>query len=276
MVELTINFGVYGIVHEDENTELIGSLDSHPTSGKVMYHETLAERLDRKGYTLEEMEKANLDFMMTVGGDGTILRLLQSGDFNILGINTGRVGFLTSVELAELDRALELVNTDRYFIDERIKVKPMLNGKQRDECTNEIVVHTDRVAKIRGFEIYQGEKLVDRFRADGLIVSTPTGSTCYSMSAGGPIVDPNVDAFIVVPISPYKLATKPYVVPIDQEIRVKLTEKGKTCLMVLDGQEEFKVSSEDDIRFVKGEDKAKFIRFEKDFYKNIRKKLVWK
>lgn len=273
---MTMNFGVYGMVHEEDTTEIIGSLDSHPTAGKIMYHETLAKKLDRKGYTLEEMERADLDFMMTIGGDGTILRLLQRGNFKVLGVNTGRVGFLTSVEFAEMDRALELIDTDRYFIDERIKVKPILNGVEKDECTNEIVVHTDKVAKIRAFEIYQGEKLIDRFRADGLIVSTPTGSTCYSMSAGGPIVDPNVDAFVVVPISPYKLATKPYVVPIDQEIRVVLTEKGKTCLMVLDGQEEFNVNNEDDLRFVKGDGKARFIRFEKDFYKNIRKKLVWK
>lgn len=271
-----LKFGVYGVVHSEEDRKILDSLDSHPLAGKVMYHEKLADELDREGYSLEELEEADIDFMMTVGGDGTILHLLQRADFKVLGINTGRVGFLTAVEVQELDKALEKVDSGDYNIDERLKHKVVLNGKTIGECTNELVVHTDKVAKIRSFKVtYEGSE-VDRFRADGLIVATPTGSTCYSMSAGGPIVDPRVEAFVIVPISPYKLATKPYVVPVEDDIEVCLTEEDKPCLMVLDGQREITMDHRDELLIRKGDNKARFISFENDFYKRIRKKLVWK
>ncbi len=273
---MTLEFGLYGTDDSEEVSDVIGKLDSHPLVNKVMYHEHIAEKLGKEGHTLKEIKNAGMDFMMTVGGDGTILRLLQQGDFKIIGINTGRVGFLTAVELSELDEALSKMEKGDYHIDERIKLKTVLNGDEIGESTNEVVIHTDRVAKIRAFEVYLNDSLVDRFRADGVIISTPTGSTCYSMSAGGPIIDPRVQAFVVVPISPYKLATKPYIVPTDSEIRIKLIEEGKSCLMVPDGQKEHVVDDKDDIRMGLGDTTAKFVRFEHDFYSRIRKKLVWR
>lgn len=273
---MNYDYGVYGSGHTKQVLEIIRSLDSHPSVGRVIYHEDLSKDMGVKGYTTEEMQEEELDFMITIGGDGTILKLLQEGDFNILGINTGRVGFLTAVEFAQLDKALLNMEQEDFFIDERVRLKVELNGEDVGVCTNEAVVHTDRVAKIRSFEIFHGDKLVDRFRADGVIVATPTGSTCYSMSAGGPIVDPCLDAFLLVPLSPYKLATKPYLVPTDDDIRISLMEKGKNCMMVLDGQKDFMVNDKDDIVFKKADVAAKFVRFEDDFYKRIRKKLVWK
>lgn len=271
-----LKFGVYGSVHSEEERKVLDSLDKHPRVQKIMYHKGLAEEFDREGYSLEELESADIDFMMTIGGDGTILHLLQRGDFKVLGINTGRVGFLTAVEMQELDDALKFVDEGDYFIDERLKHKVILNGEVIGECTNEVVVHTDKVAKIRSFKVSYGDAEIDRFRADGVIVATPTGSTCYSMSAGGPIVDPKVDAFVIVPISPYKLATKPYVVPIEEDIRVNLIEEDKPCLMVLDGQIEITVNQEDELIIRKSDNKARFISFKNDFYNRIRKKLVWK
>lgn len=273
---MTLNFGVYGKLRSDENKEIVNSLDTHPSVDAVFYHSTMAEQLDRKGYSLDEIEEKDLDFIMTIGGDGTILRLLQKTHMNVLGINTGRVGFLTSAEIHELDKALNMVDNDEYFIDERIKLKVIINGEVKAECTNEAVVHTDQVAKMRSFVIKFENNEIDRFRADGLIVSTPTGSTCYSMSAGGPIIDPRVDAFVIVPISPYKLATKPYVVPVDKKIQAELTEEDKTCQLVLDGQRELTIGHDDKLEFTLAENKARFISFEKDFYSRIRKKLVWK
>ncbi len=273
---MTLKFGLYGTDDSPEVLDVIGKLESHPLVETVMYHEHIAGKLGKDSHTLEEIKEADMDFMMTVGGDGTILRLLQEGDFKILGINTGRVGFLTAVDLPELDDVLSRMARGNYHIDERIKLKTLLNGKEIKESTNEVVIHTDRVAKIRAFEVYFNDSLIDRFRADGVIVSTPTGSTCYSMSAGGPIIDPSVQAFVIVPISPYKLATKPYIVPTDSEIRIKLIERGKSCLMVPDGQKEHNIDDKDDIRMKLGDTTAKFVRFEHDFYSRIRKKLVWR
>ncbi len=268
--------GIYGTSLTQKAEKALTNLDKHPFVSQAWYHKTIAKKLDKEEHSIDDLCSAELDFIMVVGGDGTILRLLQNFDGRVLGVNTGRIGFLTSVDLKNLEDALQGYNDGDYFLDERIKLKTILNGEEIVECTNEAVVHTDRVAKIREFEVYQGKKRVDRFRADGVIISTPTGSTCYSMSSGGPILHPDVDAFVVVPISPFKLATTPYVVPVDEEIKVVLTEKDKQCILVLDGQKEIKVKPEDDIRFRLGDTKAKFIVFDKDFYSRVRKKLVWR
>ncbi|MFO7793137.1 MAG: NAD(+)/NADH kinase [Candidatus Saliniplasma sp.] len=273
---MTLDFGVYGKLKGEMNKEVIESLPDHPTAGDVFYYETLGDQVGKEGYTMSELNEKDLDFILTVGGDGTILRLLQETDKNVLGINTGKVGFLTAMEIARIDEALRKVNRGDYFVDERIKLKVMVNGEFKGECTNEAVIHTESIAKMRHFEVFQEDVEIDSFRADGLIVSTPTGSTCYSMSAGGPIVDPTVDAFVVVPISPYKLAVKPFVVPVDKDIGVSVNGKGKSSILVLDGQKKFQVSSEDELTFNLADRKAKFISFEKDFYNKIKKKLVWR
>jgi len=273
---MTLNFGVYGRLKGEANKDVIDSLPDHPTAGDVFYHDMLAEQLGKDGHDMSELNDKDLDFILAVGGDGTILRLLQETDKNVLGINTGRVGFLTAMEIGRIDEALKKVNRGDYFVDERIKLKVIINGELKGECTNEAVIHTESIAKMRHFEVFQEDKEIDSFRADGLIVSTPTGSTCYAMSAGGPIIDPTVDAFVIVPISPYKLAVKPFVVPVDKDICVKVDDKGKSSLMVLDGQKKFKISSKDEISFNLADKNAKFISFEKDFYDRIKKKLVWR
>ncbi|MFW5898488.1 MAG: NAD(+)/NADH kinase [Candidatus Saliniplasma sp.] len=273
---MTLDFGVYGKLKSESNKDVIDSLPDHPTAGEVFYHDTLADQLGKDGNTISDLNNMELDFILAVGGDGTILRLLQESNKKVLGINTGRVGFLTAMEIGRIDEALKRVNRGDYFVDARIKLQVLLDGEFKGECTNEAVIHTESIAKMRHFEVFQEDNEVDSFRADGLIVSTPTGSTCYSMSAGGPIVDPTVDAFVVVPISPYKLAVKPFVVPVDKDIKVKVNEKDKESLLVLDGQKKFKVSSESKLTFNLADHKAKFISFEKDFYNRIKKKLVWR
>ncbi|MFO8109795.1 MAG: NAD(+)/NADH kinase [Thermoplasmata archaeon] len=271
---MSIRVGVYGTRFNEKIKKILNKLEENPLIDTLMFHKIAAEMLGKTPYSFAEISSAELDFVMAFGGDGTILRLLQNTDKKILGVNTGRLGFLTSIDVEKVEYALRNYADGDYLLDERIKIKAILNGEEIIECTNEAVVHTDKVAKIREFVVYQGESRVERFRADGVIVSTPTGSTCYSMSSGGPILHPSVDAFVLVPISPFKLSTKPYVVPVNQDIRVILTEKDKSCLLVLDGQREIQVDHKDDIRFALGDTLAKFIVFDKDFYARVAKKLV--
>ena len=271
-----IDIALFGSVVEEKYLSVLKDLEDHPEVGNVYYHKNLADELGKESYDIDEFLSKDFDFIMSVGGDGTILKLLQKTDEPILGVNTGTVGFLTSVEISDLDDALHKIYEGDYYIDERIKLDVILNGEKVGECSNEAVVHTDKIAKIRGFEVWHGDQKVDKFRSDGLIISTPTGSTCYAMSAGGPIVNPYVEAFVIVPISPYELATKPYVVPVDKDIKVNLTEEDKSGLMVLDGQKEFLVDEQDDLVFKLSNNKAKFISFENDFYERIKKKLVFK
>ncbi|MBS3816952.1 MAG: NAD(+)/NADH kinase [Candidatus Thermoplasmatota archaeon] len=270
---MSLKFAVYGLLQE-EYSEKISSLRSHPDVEEVYYETAMAEGISEEGYTLEELLKKDLDFIMTIGGDGTLLKLMQSSDVPALGVNTGTVGFLTSIEISEIDEALEKIERGDYFVDERFKLEVDLNGEKVGECTNEVVIHSDKIAKLREIETYYGENKIERFRADGLIVSTPTGSTCYAMSAGGPIVNPDLDVFVVVPISPFDIATKPHVVPTEKPMKVRLGEEEKACMVVLDGQEDFYIDHNDELEIHPSETRAKFIRFEDNFYDKIKEKLV--
>ncbi|MFW6064522.1 MAG: NAD(+)/NADH kinase [Candidatus Natronoplasma sp.] len=270
---MSLRFGVYGLVDE-EVIEEIKPLQDHEVVEKVYFENPLAERLAVKSYSLDEMIEEGIDFVMSVGGDGTLLRLLQIIDIPALGVNTGTVGFLTSTEISDVKRALEKIDQGEYFVDKRMKLDVLLNGKKESGCVNEMVVHSDKIAKLREIELIYGDKLIDRFRADGLIISTPTGSTSYGLSSGGPIVNPELDVFISVPIASFDLDAKPHVLPSNTSVEIRLTEEEKTCLMVMDGQKECIVGKDDTIEVKKSDNRAKFIRFEDDFYEKVKKKLV--
>ncbi len=270
---MSLKFAVYGLLPE-EYAEKIDSLGSHPAVDEIYFENAMAEDLEVDGYSLDEILEKDIDFIMTIGGDGTLLRLMQHTDTPALGVNTGTVGFLTSIEISEIDEALEKIDKDDYFIDERFKLEVRLNGEKMGECTNEAVIHSDKIAKLREIESYYGENKIESFRADGLIISTPTGSTCYSMSVGGPIVNPDLQVFVVVPISPFDIATKPHIVPTEKPMKVHLEEEKKSCLVVLDGQKDFVLSPDDELEVWPSKTKARFIRFEENFYDKIKEKLV--
>ena len=134
-------------------------------------------------------------------------------------------------------------------------------------------MHTDSVAKIRHYKVYVDDVLACELRADGIIVSTPTGSTCYAMSLGAPYMDPNVEALIVVPMAAYKFSSRPFIVPSTSKVTVEnVMDKG--CLLVLDGQGEYEIAGGTKVDFMLSEKKARFIRFKTDFYSRVREKLV--
>lgn len=236
---------------------------------EVSLESDLARSLDRKGQPLAHMPA---DVVLAIGGDGTILRALQLSDAKVLGINSGSLGFLAEVNAGEADAYLERVVRGDYKVEERMRLKVTVDGQRMFDCTNEAVVHTAQIAKIRHFEIRLDDELVERVRADGLIVATPTGSTSYSMSAGGPIVDPRLDAIIATAIAPFKPASRPHVFPAHGQVHVKLM-KPKECLLVMDGQHESTLKGTEDVVLTGSERRAKFITFRDDFYRRIEEKL---
>ena len=236
---------------------------------EVILESDLARALGRKGMPLAHMKT---DVVLAIGGDGTILRALQLSDAKVLGINSGSLGFLAEVNAEEMDAYLEKTVRGEYKIDERMRLKVTVDDQRLFDCTNEAVVHTAQIAKIRHFEIRLDEEIVERVRADGVIVATPTGSTSYSMSAGGPIVDPHVDAIIVTAIAPFKPASRPHVFPADGLVHVRLM-KPKECLLVMDGQHESSLKGSEDIVLTASERRAKLIQFRNDFYRRIEEKL---
>jgi NAD+ kinase len=235
----------------------------------VFLESDLARAVGRKGMPLAHMK---VDVMLAIGGDGTILRALQLSDAKVLGINSGSLGFLAEVNAEEATAYLERTIRGEHTVEERMRLKVTVNGQRMFDCTNEAVIHTAQIAKIRPFEIRLGEELVERVRADGIIVATPTGSTSYSMSAGGPIVDPRVDAIIVTAIAPFKPGSRPHVFPAQGQVHVRLT-KPKECLLVMDGQHESSLKGTEDVVLTASERRAKFIRFRSDFYRRVEEKL---
>jgi len=217
-------------------------------------------------------KEIDTDIIITVGGDGTILKTLEYLDGKVFGINEGRLGYLTEVEPEEAIEGLERVLNDDYHIEKRRKLQVSLNGERLYDALNEAVIHTSVIAKMQQFDVRVDGQVLDTFRADGMIVATPTGSTGYSMSAGGPLMDPRVNGFIIVPIAPFKLSARALVMSNECEVEVKLLEP-KPSVMVLDGQYEKPVSDGDRITFTASERVAKFIRFRPSHYDIIRKHL---
>ncbi len=231
----------------------------------------VAEALRMKGGV--QLKKMDVDIMITVGGDGTILRTLQANDAPVMGVNAGVLGFLTEVQAGEAKRAIDRLKAGKYYIDERVKLKTTLNGKRLADATNETVIHTAHIAKMRDFAISIDGTRATEVRADGIIVATPTGSTSYAMSVGSSIIDPRVEAFVIAPIAPFRLAARPLVVSAKSKIAVTIREP-KECIMVIDGQCEFTIRGDEKLLFTASEKRAKFVSFKSDFYKNLEEKLI--
>ena len=236
----------------------------------VVLEERLARSLREEGVPLSEMK---VDVLVTVGGDGTVLKALQEAQGRIFAINAGVLGFLTEVPVEEAVSGLKRILDGKYLVEKRLRLRTTLCGKRLYDSTNEAVVHTSTPSKMRHYRIFLSGQLVDDVRADGIIIATPTGSTCYAMSAGGPILDPAVRAFVIVPLAPFKMSARAVVVPSHRKISVSLMDD-KPSKLVLDGQFEETVGPGTSIEFSASERPAEFIRFSSDFYAHIRRKLL--
>lgn len=205
---------------------------------QILVDEDLASKIGRPPSTVQEMERVKVDFIVSIGGDGTILRTIHkmADPAPILGINMGTLGFLVDVVPADAAETIKRLLSG-FVVDERSRLKLLINGVCMPQATNEIAFITASPAKMIEFEILVDGSLMEDFRADGVIIATATGSTAYAMSAGGPIVDPRVDAIVLVPMAPFKLSSRPWVMPGNSVIEVRLKLPEKEALVVVDGQE---------------------------------------
>lgn len=236
---------------------------------EVLLETEIAKDLGRTGVPLAHM---NPEIILAIGGDGTILRALQLSQGEILGINSGSLGFLAEVYANEVETFLGRIVRKDYKVEERQRLKVTVDGQRLFDCLNEAVVHTAQVAKIRHFEVYLDDALVSRVRADAMILATPTGSTSYSMSVGGPIVDPRVSGIIMTAIAPFKPSCRPHVFPASSQVRVRLV-KPKECLLVMDGQRETHLKGTEEVAVTASDRPARFIRFRDDFYQRFEEKV---
>lgn len=242
---------------------------------EILLDSNLASKINKYQNFASNLEDMDVDMVVAVGGDGTVLRtqgIINKKKIPLFGINMGAVGFLTEIDPEETLTALEQVLKGKYFVEKRTQLQ-VWHNKELHKALNEVVLMTQKPAKMLHIEISVDDEVVEELRADGLIVATPSGSTAYSMSAGGPIVDPRVGAFIIVPICPFKLGARPTVVPNDSVIKVKFLREGKKAVAVIDGQFEEEINYMDEIIFKKAEEYAYFVRLTKNFYRRVREKL---
>lgn len=243
---------------------------------EILVDKSVVEHLNKYQDIAISLEEMDADMIIAVGGDGTILRtqsFISSKQIPLFGINMGTVGFLTEIDPELVFKSLEQILAGKYEVEKRTQLQ-IKHNKKLHTALNEVVIMTRKPAKMLHIEISVDDEVAEELRADGLIVATPSGSTAYAMSAGGPIVDPRVAAFVIVPICPFKLGSRPIVVPGDSVIKVKLLREGKKAMAVIDGQSEEEINFMDEIVFRKSDYNACFIRLSKDFYRKVREKLV--
>jgi NAD+ kinase len=250
----------------------------------VVYDQETASSLAEpsEGRSREQVAAAS-ELLLVLGGDGTLLaaaRVAAARGIPILPINMGSLGFLTSFMLEELYPALEDILAGRLTISERVMLHAELQrgGKILDKQTvlNEVVINKGALARMIELELSIDQDFVCRYRADGLIVASPTGSTAYSLSAGGPIVHPSVESFLITPICPHTLSDRPVVVGDTSIIEVKLSAGTESVFLTLDGQKGIPLQATDRVRISRAQQLLKLIQTpNKSYFQILRNKLKW-
>lgn len=274
------------VVIEKELAQKLNELRQNPDLKNIIKdiqaeHPEIAEFIEDIDFNIdydkisENLFDFECDMAVILGGDGTLLRAQSrlKPEIAIFGVNMGTVGFLTEIEAKYAFVALDEILSGDYYKEKRTRLT-VTHQNNEFHAMNEVVVMTDKPAKMLQFEIQVDGEIIEDVRADGIIVSTPSGSTAYAMSAGGPIVDPKVGGFIIIPICPYKLDARPFVVSDESEISIKLLKKGKSAVFVMDGQISEEAGYAEEIKFRKYEKPAYFIRTStKYFYEKVNDKL---
>ncbi len=221
--------------------------------------------------------------VVVLGGDGTMLsaaRLVCERGIPILGVNLGGLGFITEVQRTEIRGAIDRILSGNFTLEERLMLAAHVHrhGEKIAEYTalNDVVINKGALARIIDLETFIDTTYVTTFRADGLIVSTPTGSTAYCLSAGGPILYPTMDCIVLSPICPHTLTNRPIVLPDDVSIEVTLKSPSEDVFLTMDGQVGFSLRQNDAVVVRKSLFKAKLlIPYERDFFRVLRTKLMW-
>ena len=251
---------------------------------KVFLDSETAAALNVQGYKREAIPKF-VDMIIVLGGDGTLLsvaRLVANGrsDVPIFGVNLGSLGFMAELSLDELYRNLEKSISGRLVTEERMMLEASVvrEGKRiaRYRVLNDAVINKGALARMMELKVSVNDGHLTTLRADGLILATPTGSTAYSLSAGGPIIHPTIHCFVVTPICPHTLSNRPIALPDDVVVKVRLTSLSEDVSLTLDGQIGFPLEPDDVVEIKKSRFRIKLIKHPgKSYYEILRTKLKW-
>lgn len=245
-------------------------LDKSPDE-EVLVDPESAKVLERKGSQISEMD---VDALVTIGGDGTVLHAQREApELPILGINMGGVGFLADVPPEDALKAIGQLKEGNLEISELAKLSIRVSDERLPDALNEGVIRATESGRALTFQVWVDDEEVEEIRGDGLIVATPTGSTAYSLAAGGPIIDPRLEALVLTPVSARLSKTMPLVLPASCEIKVKLLKSGRQANIVIDGRVAGEASPGEDIVFKLSENTAKFFEWGDEFFEKAREKL---
>jgi NAD+ kinase len=251
---------------------------------RVLYDTETASALQdcSKGIERDQVAK-NSQLLLVLGGDGTLLaaaRVAAPLDIPILPINMGSLGFLTSFKLEEMYPALEETLAGRLPSSERVMLDVELEREgrviERQTVLNEAVINKGALARMIDLELLIDGEFVCRYRVDGLIVATPTGSTAYSLSAGGPIVHPSVESWVITPICPHTLSDRPVVIRDSSEVEIDLSAGTESVFLTLDGQTGIPMQPADKVRMIRAAERLKLIQPQKkSYFEILHSKLKW-
>ncbi len=246
------------------------------------------ERIEHEtGCAVEALDYENLaasvDLMLVLGGDGTMIataRMLGDKEVPVLGVNYGGLGYLAEFRVEELYTALESILEGNYRLDTRVMLAvQLMRGNEevaRTRVLNDAVINKSALARIIEIETHLNQQFVNSFRADGLIVSTPTGSTAYNLSAGGPVIYPSMNAVVITPICPFTLSNRPIVVPDDAVIELCLKTRQEEVRLTLDGQVGFPLQVEDRVIIRKSRTAFNLVQpMNRNYFDVLRDKLRW-
>jgi len=261
----------WGLVCKPSSSSYSIAKEIYPLFDGLLLEKKVAARFSQTGYTLTELDK-KADRLVVIGGDGTILMVMRHTQKPLFAINTGSVGFMTEVDAEDAVAGMQKVLAGDCYLEERMRIKTLLNGERLDDGVNEVTVHTADIGKILTLRLSVDGVATEKIDGDGMIIATPTGSTSYALSVGGPVVDPSLQAFVVAPMAPFRHISSPLVIPADHHLEVAVLGR-KKALLVIDGVQEGLVTKDDRLQLSVSEVPASFIRLEDNFYKKVSEML---
>ncbi|MGY0375234.1 NAD(+)/NADH kinase [Clostridium sp. JNZ J1-5] len=272
MKNIGVNINSSKFIDEKTINEIIYKIEKYIAGANIkIFKDTMG---------LEDDGTNQLDMVIVLGGDGTILRTARTvSKFKvpILGINMGNLGFLTGIEILELEDAIEKLSKGEYYIEDRMMLEcGFTNGnlQKKYNCLNDIVISKGTLSRILKYEVYIDGNLYTVFNSDGIIISTPTGSTAYALSAGGPIIYPTLDVISLTPICPHALHSRSIILESDSEIVIKVEKKSESVFLTLDGQQSVNLESCDKVIVKKCNFKCKLIKINGyNYFEVLRRKI---
>ena len=282
------NFGVWGNIEKDAFWKILPKIIKWAKEKNIELF--LTEKIlsdsrstDFQQPVIDSVEKiSEMDFMLVLGGDGTFLSCARAIEYRstpILGIHLGDLGFLAKVTLENIFQRLDQVASGKYLIEKRSMVKAVVekNGSSLTQYgLNDFVVSNGESHRMLIAEVYVDQRRVSEYKSDGLIIATPTGSTAYSLSSGGPIISPDVDSFVITPISAHTLNSRPLVVSDRSKIKIKFSSYNQNITLITDGQLHKTLDYKDTVIITNSDFEIGLIDFkDSDYFQTLRTKMGW-